>query len=59
MGDYVDVEASSCVRMWDPVKKRDRGNIREWLTVSVTKETFAELEKLLGEVQDCCKHNKD
>lgn len=57
-GDQVDIEAMSRTTGWDPVKKKKKGTMREWLTVSCTKEEYKKLDSFLGPINDGCKHEE-
>ena len=56
IGDRVDIEAIGKTKKWDPVKKKSFGTAYEWLTVSITREAFEELDSSFGPVHSGCKH---
>lgn len=43
MPDRVDLEAMSSTKKWDKIKKKDKGTVREWMTVTITKEEYQKL----------------
>lgn len=55
MDDKVDLEAMCKVEKWDPEKKCKTTGI-EWLTVSITKDAFLELDEHFGPCHSGCRH---
>ncbi len=58
MDDCIDLEGRCKTVRWNKEKCREMGGAWEWLTVTISKDAFKEIDKFLGPRHSGCNHQQ-